>query len=206
MRLIQSLILTSVLFLGFAEASLATPVHFQLDSIEVVGGAATTTETYSQPFPILGTGDLDLETGLGTLFLDDYSVLIDIGANGIDDAWIDYIGIGYTITSVDGLGNLIATGHGSVSCTPLTSPVGGQVCAVAAGDVEGWPPPDGHSGHLSSAIIDLGAQTITVVDASNWDSGGTITAIYSYSEIPEPSAVLLIGIGLSGLAVAGRRA
>ena len=81
--------------------------------------------------------------------------------------------------------------------------LGGFVCPGVLPTVAGWPPADG--GTPSSAVIDTLAQTITVIDTSADGTAGTITQNYSYSIVPEPGTALLLGGGLVGFGVLGKR-
>jgi len=58
---------------------------------------------------------------------------------------------------------------------------------------------------LSSAVIDLLAQTIVITDNSSDSLAGTITQYFSYGVIPEPGTGILVGSALLGLGLNGRR-
>lgn len=179
--------------LAFAPMATATEVDIQLDEILIEGGFETI-QTYVPDFPILGSGDLDLEVGTGTIDLSDYMNFIDLVFNGAgDEARIDVMDWQQIITDVDMDGNLTSTGSGTTACEFFT-PIGETLCGSVPATIAGWPPPDGDM-LLSSAVIDTEAQTIVVVDNSV-ALAGTITSSYSYTVVPEPEAGLL---GLAGL-------
>jgi hypothetical protein len=192
-----------LLTLTLAGAASAVPITFQLDNVTTVGASFPSTDTYVPGFPIVGSGDIDFGAGTGTLSLPNYSIFIDLAATGPgDDAQVDVTGWGQSISSIDGSGNITSTGSGSVGCTAFTG-FGGFVCGATPLTVAGWPPPDGETG-ASSAVIDTGAQTITIIDNSI-AAAGVITQSYSYSIIPEPGTALLLGGSLVGLGLIGRR-
>jgi hypothetical protein len=173
-----------------------------MDSVTTLGEAFATSQVYSPGFPIVGTGDLDLGTGTGWVNLPTYMITIDVLLAAGPDAEVTITGWTQTITGIDVLGNLTSTGGGSSGCNNLSGLIGGFVCGALPPGVAGWPPVDG--GSPSSAVIDTLAQTITVVDNSN-ATAGTITQLYSYTFVPEASTALLLGAGLLGLGIAGRR-
>ena len=206
MKLVRHLLLITILLLvaGIASA-VSIPITLQLDSVEftVVGQfPSSQTITPTPPFAgAPGSSDIDLGAGTGTLTLPDYTVSIDLELTGPgEDALLSITSWTQTITAIDGLGNITSTGGGSVACTPPAS----LVCTITPTTVQGWPPPDGPT-LLSSAVIDAVAQTITVVDSSAEGSAGQITSLYSYTIIPEPGTALLLGGGLVGIWVAGRK-
>jgi hypothetical protein len=201
-RIRASIFFGLFLLLTSPSIGLATPIVFQLDGVTIVGELFATTQTYNPVFPIVGSGDLDLGAGTGTVSLQDYTIAIDVLLTaGGTDALVTMAGWNQTITAIDGSGNLTSTGGGTPSCANLGG-VGNLVCGALPPTVSGWAPLDGAS--PSSAVIDMFAQTITIVDNSN-ATAGTITQLYSYTFVPEASTALLLGMGLLGLGVAGRR-
>jgi hypothetical protein len=203
MRLVRQLMLSGILLVTFVGIASAVPITFQLDNVTAVGGAFPAGQTYSPNFPIVGSGDIDFGAGTGVLTLPNYSIIIDVNFDG-PDAQLDISGWQQTITSIDGGGNIVSTGSGTVGCTNLGG-LGGFVCLLASPVVAGWPPPDGAS-LLSSAVIDTGAQTITIIDNSDANAG-TITQFYSYSTllVPEPGTLTLVSAGLVGVGLHRRR-
>ena len=187
----------SVLFVGIASAE---PIVFQLDNITAVGGILTVDQIYDPALPLVGSGDIDFVGGTGTLSLPNYTVTIDVGADGLPDALLDITGWTQTITSIDGAGNIVSTGSGSVVCSIVPgSAWGGFVCPGVSPTVLGWPPAG-----ASSAVLDDVAQTITVADASQASTAGTLTQFFSYT-VPEPSSALTISAALFTLGVVARR-
>ena len=199
MRSIRQLMLASTLLVSLSGSAVAVPITFQLDNVTVVGAAIASTQTYVPGFPITGVGDIDFAGGTGWLSLPDHSILIDIVATGPGlDAQIDVSGWGQTISAIDVAGNITSTGSGAYACPyPLAA------CNVGPPVNTGWPPVDG--GSPSSAVIDLGLQTITVIDASDTASTGTVTYFYSYTVVPEPGTALLVGGGLAAYGMIMRR-
>jgi hypothetical protein len=199
MKLARQLVLASAVSLAFAGATLAEPIVFQLDDVTTVGGTFPTIQTYVPAFPLIGSGDLDLENGTGVLNLPDYEIFLDINDDG-DDARLDVTNWQQTVTAIDESGNITATGSGSVACT-IVGGIGDLVCPTVAPTVAGWPPPDGDLD--SSAVIDPVAGTITVVDNSI-AAAGTITQFYSYT-VPEPGGAAGPALGAAVLAWLWRR-
>ncbi len=194
------LLIPTLLVLVAGVAS-ATPVVFQLDDVTIVGGSFPTSQTYSPPFPIVGSGNLDPGAGTGFLTLPDYSIVIDVNLDG-PDAQLDVSNWSQTITSIDGAGNITSTGGGTTTCTDLGG-FGSFICPTVPPNIAGWPPADRASA-LSSAVLDETLQTITVIDNSS-AAAGTVTQFYSYTIVPEPGTVLLLAGGLVGLGLGRRR-
>lgn len=179
MKLARQLVLAGAVSVAFSGATLAEPITFQLDDVITAGGVFPTIQTYVPAFPLIGSGDIDFETGTGVLELPDYQIFLDVNDDG-DDARLDVTNWQQTVTGIDELGNITTTGSGSVVCTPVGG-IGDLVCGTAP-DIASWPPPNGDL--QSSAVIDLDAGTIIVVDNSV-SAAGTITQFYSFT-VPEP--------------------
>lgn len=202
MRLARQFWITAVALTMSAGVASAEVVQFQLDSVTQSGGSNPSSQGYTPSLPLVGSADIDLGTGLGTYSLPDYAVTLDIGFDG-DDVRLDITGWGQEITAVDGSNNLTSTGSGAVACTILGG-LGAFVCPTIAPLVGNWPPADG-SLLLSSAVIDLLAQTIVITDNSSDNIAGTITSFYSWGIVPEPGTGILVGTALFGLGFNGRR-
>ena len=203
MKIMRQMLLTAAVFSMSAGVASAIAVQFQLDNVTQSGGSNPSSQSYTPNFPIVGSGDIDFATGLGTVSLPNYSVVIDVNTNSVDDVQLDIAGWSQTITAVDGSNNITSTGSGTVTCTVLGG-IGSFVCPTIATSVVGWPPADG-SLLLSSAVIDLLAQTIVITDNSSDSLAGTITQYFSYGVIPEPGTGILVGSALLGLGLNGRR-
>jgi hypothetical protein len=198
MKLALRLLVTASLSVMLTGAASALPVSFRLLDVTTVGAAFPSTQTYVPGFPIVGSGDIDFGAGTGTLTLPDYSVVIDLDLSGAgDDFRLDISGWSQTITSIFS-GNVTSVGGGTTTCVVLGG-IGGSVCPTIPTTVAGWPPADGTL--ASSAILDEVAQTITIIDNSNANAG-TVTSVYGYNAVPEPSTALLL---LGGLGVMARR-
>ncbi len=206
MKRIRRIVFTAALSLMFAGAASAVPIELTLQSVDSTGGIMPSVTTYDPVLPIVdATSSIDFATGTGILNLPDYSTTITLDG-GTGTARIDIANWRQTITSINIAGHIQSIGSGSSTCTDLGG-LGSAVCALVATTVAGWPPPNSGS-NISSAVINPGAGTITVVDKSMFDMGGTITMNFTYepiATIPEPSTALLLGGGLAGLGMAGRR-
>ena len=199
MKCVAALLSIAMLSLIGAGSASAVPILLQLDNVSLTGAPTPSTQTWLPGFPISGSGDIDFALGTGSLSLSDHSILIDILATGPGtDAQIDVSGWGQTITAIDGSGNITSTGTGTYSC-----PFPIAVCNVGPPANTGWPPAGG--GSSSSAVIDTGLQTITVIDNSDDAFTGTVTQLYSYTIVPEPGTALLVGGGLVVFGLISRR-
>lgn len=84
-----------------------------------------------------------------------------------------------------------------MACTDLGGGLGALVCGATPPTVAGWPPAGG------TAVLDTNAQTIVVVTID--PNAGTITQTLSYSVVPEPGTLALLGVGLFGICATGRQ-
>jgi hypothetical protein len=199
MTSLRTLLFTSLLSLCFSAAASAVPITLQLDSVVITGAATPSSQTYVPGLPLVGSGSLDFGLGTGSLSLPDHSILIDATFNGPGtDAQMDVSSWFQTITAIDGSGNITSAGGATYDC-PF--PIG--FCNLAPPPNTGWAPADG--GSPSSAVIDTGLQTITVVDNSDDAATGSVTYSFSYTLVPEPGTGLLTGFGLAVLALLRRR-
>ncbi len=194
MKLARHLVFAGAVSAIFSGAALAEPIVFQLDNVVTEGGLFLTVQTYVPEFPLIGSGDVDFAAGTGVVNLPDYQIFIDINDDGAD-ARLDVTNWQQTITGIDGVGNVTSIGSGSVVCT-IVGGIGELVCPSVAPTVLGWPP---QSGDLpSSAVINPGAETITVVDNSV-SAAGTISQFFSYNA-PEPAGAAGPALGVAVLA------
>lgn len=194
MKLARQLMLVGAVSVAFSGASLAEPIAFQLDNVTTEGGNFPTIQTYVPAFPLIGSGDVDFQSGTGVLNLPDYQIFLDINNDG-SDARLDITNWQQTVTAIDGSGNITSTGSGNVACT-IVGGIGELVCPTVAPTVPSWPPPSGDLS--SSAVLDPGARTIIVVDNSI-AAAGTITQFYSYTA-PEPGGAAGHALGMAVLA------
>jgi hypothetical protein len=203
MKLIRLLMFACALSLMFAETGSAVEVIFQLDGQSSVGAQFPSEDTYTPPFPIIGSGDIDFDLGTGYVTLQDHSFVINLDATAPeDDVRINITGWTQTISSIDASGNLTTIGSGATECIVLGG-IGSLVCPDVPDGIDGWPPADG-TALLSSAVIDTEEQTITVINNSV-AIAGTITQDYSYEIVPEPSSSLLMSGSIVCLCAIARR-
>jgi hypothetical protein len=193
MKFARQLVLAGAVSAVFSGAAVAESIVFQLDDVTTEGGTFLTIQTYVPAFPLIGSGDIDVETGSGVLNLPDYQIVIDINNDG-PDAELDVANWQQTVTAIDGIGNVTSTGSGSVICT-IVGGIGELVCPTVSPTIASWPPPDGDLD--SSAVIDPVARTITVIDNSI-AAAGTITQFYSYT-VPEPGGAAGPALGVAVL-------
>ncbi len=207
MKLARSLMLTATMLFAAGTAS-AVPVTFTFESAEIFDAGFTVQQTFTPSLPLVGSGDVDEAAGTYDLTLPDFSITLDIviSPNDGDDARLDTTGWGQVGTFAAGVGGDLTSSSatGNTTCTVLGG-IGGLVCADFPAPVDPWPP-TGDSGPTlgaPSATIDILTNTIVVI--SDYDAnGGQVRSIYSY-EVPEPGTILLVGAGLCGLLLAGRR-
>jgi hypothetical protein len=210
MKLVRLLALTSIVSVMFAGIASALPVNFQLTTVNVADGAAPTTQTYIPPLPVLGGGTIDEALGTYNLTLNDFSIAIDIlGEGSSPDATISTSGWSQTGTFAGGLGGTVTSSSttGAVGCVANDPVWGGLICGSAPSTVAPWPPTGGVPGDpfgVAGAVIDINANTITVTEP--FDAlAGQIQLVYDYTVIPEPGTLLLLGGGLAGIGVVGRK-
>ena len=203
MKLMRRWMLAGISAVLLAAPAAAVPITFSLDNVTTVGAPLAAVQTYTPSLPLVGSGDLDIGLGTGTLSLPDYSVVINVQNDPlVDDAQIDITGWTQTITAINS-GYIESTGSGSQLCTVLGG-LGGFICPGinAAPTIGGWSGSDPSLGQ--SASIDTLAQTITVIDTSD-PNAGTITQSFSYTIVPEPGTALLLAGGLIGIGMVGRK-
>ncbi len=206
---LSKLLLVGATVLLWAGVATALPVTFTFVSSTSFDAGFPSTQTFAPSLPFSGSGDIDEAGGTYNVTLPDFSVVIDVLALPGDDAKIDTVGWNQIGTFAGGVGGaLTGTGvGGTLSCTDLGGGLGGLVCAGVAPLVAAWPPTGASGPTLGApgATIDIVAKTITVVEPYD-TNGGQIQTVYSYAfTAPEPGTAVLLGAGLLGLLVAGRR-
>jgi hypothetical protein len=201
--------LAAALALLWAGVASAIPVTFTLESSTMFDAMFASSSTFTPALPFSGGGDVDEALGTFTFTLPDFVTDVDVFATGPgSDGVITTTGWSQTGTFAGGVGGAVTSiATGSSNC------VGGLVCGGTwPQPVPAWPPTGASGPTLGapSASISLADGpgydgTITVVNGFD-SAGGQNQSIYRYSLVPEPGTVLLLAMGLTGLAATGRRA
>jgi hypothetical protein len=205
--------LVGALALVWAGVASATPVVFTFVSTANLGAAFPSTQVFTPALPLSGGGGVDEALGTYIFTLPpSFTVDIDVLATPGVDASVVTTGWGQTGTFAGGLGGAVTSSSatGSNACTPGPGGLGGLICPGIPGAVAPWPP-TGAAGLFGAAgaMIDLtdgiGFDGTITVNSANDPNGGQVQSIYTYSLVPEPGTMLLLGMGLIGLAASGRR-
>ncbi len=204
--------LATVLVLLWAGGASAAPVIFTLVSTANAGATYPSTQAFTPALPLIGGGAVDEALGTFTLTLPVYTVDIDILITPGVDASVLTTGWGQTGTFPGGVGGAVTSSSatGTSTCTPGPGGFGPFVCPAVPPAVLPWPPtgaagPFGPAGATISLVDGPGFDGTITVNEPFDPSGGQVQSIYTYSIIPEPGTMLLLGMGLIGLASSGRR-
>jgi hypothetical protein len=219
-------VLAGIAICGFAGNAMATPMG-TLNTANCIGGGVDVTATTITWLPAAGSGTGCIDTGLGTSLVYNGGTLgAGIGGTiknltaggGVVDMFMTFTGTPLDFV-LDGLGpgsttacTSSSTGSCSIAGSPfiltnLGSNTGVSLSAFGTAS-DGTTPTSTWSGAFTTQIA---GQTLAQVLATI-EAGGTIESTHSASftvtsgsTVPEPATLSMMGLGLLGLGVIGRR-